>query len=533
MTSPDGGTATSEAAPGGSPGLGERHAEPETRLRVLFFLHSLGYLRFFDAVLQELLDRGHHVHLLFERDDHDRNETAWLEAMERREGFTWSLTHTLQYDAWRHYAMRTRRANDALRFFSPPFRDSGYLFTRAEHRAPPWFRALAGRRFMRSARVRRALHGIFDAIEGAIPSSKDLERELAAHEPDVFVLCPHLMPGMRHSDYVKATRALGIRSVLCVASWDNLSSKQQIHELPDRVVVWNETQVGEAMELHGVPRERLLVTGAQSFDLWFSWKPRPREEFCARVGLDPARPYLLYVGGSLFPGALVESEWAQTWLEEVRRHPALRDVGVLFRPHPNRGPEWADTPLPSLENVSVWPPIHTEMPVDREARADFYDSIYHSAAVFGLNTSAMIEAAVVGRSVHTMFVDEFVHSQRGVFHFDYLLRVGGGLLRVADDFDELRTMLATAVGGGDAEAEERRRRFLAEFVRPHGIDRPATPIVADAIEAVAALGPAQPQGMPLRHWPLRLVLALYVRTKVLVRRVRFKARLIAQSRGWA
>lgn len=502
-------------------------------LRVLFFLHSLGYLRFFDPVLQELLDRGHRVHLLFERDDHEANEEVWLAEMERRRGFTWSLTHTLKYDTWRHFAMRIRSATDAARFFSPPFRDSGYLFVRAEHRAPPWFRRLAAHRSMRSQRAIGTLRRLLHAIEAAIPSSKLLQRELAGHEPDVFVLCPHLMPGMRHSDYLKATRALGLRSVLCVASWDNLSSKQQIHELPDRVIVWNETQVGEAIELHGVPRERLVTTGAQSFDLWFTWQPRPREEFCARVGLDPARPYLLYVGGSLFPGELVEAEWAKTWLSEVRRDPALRDAGVLFRPHPNRGREWAKTSLAGFENVTVWPPLHTEMPVDAEARADFFDSIFHSAAVFGLNTSAMIEAAVIGRSVHTMLVDEFASSQQGVFHFDYLLRVGGGLLRVAADFDQLRELLAQAVGGGDPEAESRRRRFLEAFVRPHGIERPATPIVADAIEAVAALGPADPQGMPVRHWPLRLLLALYVRLKVLLRRVRYKARLIAESRGWA
>ena len=49
--------------------------------RILFFLHSLGYLRFFDAVIRRLLDRGHTVHLLVERDNHEPNELAWLEDM--------------------------------------------------------------------------------------------------------------------------------------------------------------------------------------------------------------------------------------------------------------------------------------------------------------------------------------------------------------------------------------------------------------------------------------------------------------------
>ena len=508
-------------------------AGPSTGLRVLFFLHSLGYLRFFDPVLQELLARGHRVHLLFERDDHEPSEEAWLARMEARTGFTWSLTQTLKYDTWRHYAMRIRSATDAIRFFSPPFRDSGYLFVRAEHRAPKWFRRLAARPSLQSERARSAIAGALHAVEASIPSSGRLERELASHEPDVFVMCPHLMPGMRHSDYLKATRALGLRSVLCVASWDNLSSKQRLHELADRIVVWNETQVEEAVALHGVPRERLVTTGAQSFDQWFEREPRPQEAFCARVGLDPTRPYVLYVGGSLFPAELTEAEWARAWLAEVRQHPELRDAGVLFRPHPNRGAEWARTSFDDFENVTVWPPLHSEMPLDEESRADFFDSIYWSGAVFGLNTSAMIESAVVGRSVHTMLVPAFATSQVGVFHFDYLLHVGGGLLRVADDFEQLRAQLADAIAGRDTEAAERRRRFLEGFVRPHGLDRPATPIVADVIESTAALGPARGSRMPLRYWPLRLTLGLYVRIKPFARRVRYKARLIAESRGWA
>ena len=53
--------------------------------------------------------------------------------------------------------------------------------------------------------------------------------------------------------------------------------------------------------LHGVPADRVLVTGAQLFDRWFTMQPsRSREEFCRETGLDPARPFLLYVGSSQF-----------------------------------------------------------------------------------------------------------------------------------------------------------------------------------------------------------------------------------------
>lgn len=498
-------------------------------LRLLFFLHSLGYVRFFDPVIRELLERGHRVHLVFERDDHEPGEQEWLTAMERHERFSAALTQALKYDVWRHFAVGLRSATDLARYFSPGSRDAGYLFVRAEHRAPDWFRRLMRGPFAGSSRGSAAVARVLAAVEAAVPSCRRLEREISAAGPDVFVLGPHLAPGMRHSDYLKAAHALGLRTVMCVPSWDNLSSKQQIHELPDRVIVWNETQAKEAIDLHHVPRERIVVTGAQSFDLWFSWEPRPREQVCARAGLDPDRPYVLYVGGALFPAALTEAEWARRWLGEVRRHPALERVGVLFRPHPTRVAEWASVGFEDFENVAVWGPPPGQMPLDPRSRADFYDSIYHSAAVFGLNTSAMIESAVVGRSVHTMLVPEFSASQRGVFHFEYLLGVGGGLLRAAETFAQLREQLVEAVERRDATADERRRRFLEAFVRPHGLERPATPIVADTIEAVAALGTAAPRRMPLRYWAVRAPLAVYVRIRPFGRRIRFKARLVRQD----
>jgi hypothetical protein len=42
-----------------------------------------------------------------------------------------------------------------------------------------------------------------------------------------------------------------ISSVLGVGSWDHLTTKGLIHEMPDRIVVWNELQRTEAAELHG------------------------------------------------------------------------------------------------------------------------------------------------------------------------------------------------------------------------------------------------------------------------------------------
>jgi hypothetical protein len=491
-----------------------------TELRVVLLLRSLGYVRLFDPVIRGLLARGHHVHLLHERDVYTERERAWLAAIEREPDFSWSLTGTLYRDPWARFARPLRRFADLLFFLGPGYVGSETQIDRAEKRTGPRLSGILRLPGMRSPRARGILARAVEVIDRSTPVSRELARELAGLDADVLVLAPHLLPGGRHSEYVRAARAVGVPTCRYIASWDNLSSKQQLREAPDRLVVWNRVQHDEAVRLHGIDPARIVITGAPSFDQWFEHRPRPREEFAARVGLAPDRPYLLFVAGALFPAELTEAEYVRdVWIPQLREDPRFRDVQLLIRPHPRRLDQWRAVSFDALPDVAVWPREEASMPVDTETRDDFFDSIHHSAAVVGINTTAMIEAAVVGRSVHTVFDPTFAGSQRGAFHFDYLLEVGGGAVRAAESYERHRDDLAAAIAGDDVDAG-RRQAFVQEFVRPHGLENAALPRVVAAIEEVAAAGP-QPAPRPPAHLaPLRLALRGLVATIGLARRVK-------------
>ena len=155
-------------------------------------------------------------------------------------------------------------------------------------------------------------------------------------------------------------------------------------------------------------------------------------------------------------------------------------MNVVVRPHPNvrnRPTDLGD------DRAVVWPP-EGAYPVAAGARDDFFDTLFHSEAVVGMNTTAMIEAAILGKSVLTVLVPEF--AQETTLHFHYLLSENGGFLHVASDLDEHIRQLA-GVLDEDEEGAARRRAFVESFVRPRGLDRPAAPIGAEAIEELASL----------------------------------------------
>ena len=243
----------------------------------------------------------------------------------------------------------------------------------------------------------------------------------------------------------------------------------------------------ELTELHGVPADRAVVTGGAKFDAWFELRPtRTADEHRSYVGLPASREYVLYVCSSPFI-APDEVSFVKRWVEALRAadDPAVRELAVLVRPHPQNAAQWRDVDLG--EDGAVWP-RSGQQPDFADSRSGFYDSIHHSAAVVGVNTSAMIDSAIIGKNVFTILDPDFAATQEGTLHFHYLLRENGGFLNIARSLPEHVEQITKAVHGGAAEAE-RLREFVHSFVRPRGLDVPVAPIVADAIRDLALSGP--------------------------------------------
>lgn len=451
-------------------------------MRILISTLTPAYLRHFEPVVRELAARGHDVHLgVHQPSKGGGGLEMQLAGMSPRVEAGRAPTPR---DDWHQLSLGLRACRDYLQFASPTYNER--YRARAEERVPEPFRRLMGHRGARSRTGHRVFNAAVLVAERLVPTSAEVERYLVDKAPDALLLTPYVGLRTVQPDYLRAARRLGIPCGVCVASWDNLSSKSLLRPQPDLLTVWNETQREEAVALHGLQGDRVAVTGAQCFDHWFGWPARDRAEFCARAGLDPHRPYLLYTCFSPFKGEPSEPRFVREWLGRLRADPDpdLAGASVLIRPHPKRGAEWRDVDLADLGPVSVWP-AQGAMVVGDEARADFFDSLHHSAAVVGLNTSAMIEAGIVGRPVHTLLVPRFHHSQEGTLHFRYLLEVGGGLLRVARGWDEHMAQLRVSVARAGME-DEQAQRFVRQFVRPHGLDVAATPLFVDVVERLAA-----------------------------------------------
>jgi hypothetical protein len=476
-------------------------------LRILFVVQHGALLRF-ALLIPALAERGHEIHIAFPpggdwraaapSDPPQRTLDLLAELQARFPSITYGPVPARAPGGWGSTAWLVRGLADLAHNAHPRYTGAGVLRRRTRQRVlgkleksrefEPIGRQLAlreGRRLAgrtdaeRSARMLR----VAAALEEAVPSSPVVDRFVRELAPDVVVVTGTFRHVSSEVELLKSARALGIPAGIFVTSWDNLTNKGSLKFVPERVFVWNEVQARDAVELHRIPRERVVLTGAHVFDEWFERQPtRTREELLAEIGLDPAQPYLVYLCSSSNVAGPGEVEFVRSWVQALRSSSdeRLRRINIVVRPHPNAPRRPTDL---GHENVVVWPP-EGAYPVAASDRDDFFDTLWHSAAVVGINTTAMIEAAILGKSVLTVRVPEF--AQETTLHFHYLLNENGGFLHVASDLEEHLRQLAGVLDEDEAGAE-RRRVFVEAFVRPRGLDRPAAPIGAEAIEALAEL----------------------------------------------
>jgi hypothetical protein len=488
-------------------------------MKILFLIGATSRIRNFHEALTLLADGGDVVQLTGRL----RKGSFELPKSVQHERITGRVNPTQRSDAWADVVDLLRGARDYVRYFDPRYASATRLVRRAYEIAPTEW-VLFCERHPWVKRHWRAVSRVLALCEDLIPADPAFVEFMREERPDLVLVTPLVTFESYQTDYVKAAHALGVPIVFIPFSWDNLTNKGLIRIQPDRVIVWNEIQRREAIELHGCAPEDVVVTGAARFDDFFARTPSvSRDKFCAEYGLDPGRPLILYLGSSQLTGPN-EMELVRRWMESIRTaaDPLVRGANILFRPHPALRNSYVSLDYSDLGHVGV------SLNASRGADQDLFDSLYHAHAAVGLNTSAMLEAAIVGRPVHTLVIPGFDEGQIGTMHFHYLVEAYGGLATIARDFDEHHQQLSETLKG-KARVSSRSRAFAGQFLRPAGIDRPVSPLLAAEITRAGAITKTPAAPAPFWHGPARRALLAWLHRRRVTARATVDGTVIGTS----
>ncbi|MEJ7891562.1 MAG: hypothetical protein WKF94_02845 [Solirubrobacteraceae bacterium] len=452
-----------------------------SRMRLLFVVADPGRLRYFESPLEVLARRRARVHVIIERPrERIAGQMRFIEDLVARSPtITWGAGPRPDAAEWTAFRRELGAAYDAVHYQQSGFDGAPEFRARAKEASPRYARAASALLPSRGARAQTTLARAVLGAANAAPVAPNLRAAVREHRPDVVLVSPLFWFGSPQSEWIRAAKAEGVRTMGCLFSWDNLTSKGALRATPDALTVWNQAQAEEAATLHGVPRGRIVVTGAQNWDHWVDWKPsRTREQFAEEVGFPLDRPYILFLESSSYMGG--EGAFGREWLTFIRnaQNPAVRDAHVVIRPHPQAiRDEWA--PVAGLGGVTVWP-REGKVPLDRPAREDFFDSMHHATAVVGVNTSSFLEAAMFERPALTVTPPELARAQSHTVHFRHLLSENGGPVISAPTLEAHVEQLGRVLAGD--WSVEPSRAFVRRFLRPHGLQSRAAEHWVAAVE---------------------------------------------------
>ena len=476
-------------------------------MRILFIMLDLRYTKYYYETLRLLMNHGHSIHVGFFNSSEPARETLHERLKEEfPDLFSYGKAPRKRSDLWNDLCVALSWGMDYLLYLGAIFKNSRRLRERTESRMHPAFVWITNRcPLVRTPKGLAILAPLLRISYDSIPAGRSIKGYIRSFQPDVLLVTPLVVHGTLQSEYLKAAKKLGVVSAHCVASWDNLTTKGVIRGNPDKVIVWNEVQKEEAVTLHGVSPEKVVVTGSQYFDPWFTHQPsRTRPEFCRVVGLPPDQLIVLYLCSSNFM-APNEPPFVLRWIAALRNSgiPRLAEAGILIRPYPEYVDKWKAIDFGDYGHVVVWPP-DGEYPQTDTGKSNFFDSIYYSFAVVGINTTAMIESAILGKCVLTVLAPELNESQTNTIHFNYLKQERGGILYLARDLKEHVKQLKEILDGGD-RLKSQVETFVRNFARPHGMTAQCVPILSHAIQELNRANPENTHPLPV-HFLVRLIL---------------------------
>lgn len=459
-------------------------------LKILFVIRSGEHLLYFRSIVEELLKRGHKVKLLYDAkwtDEKDPKILADFKNANKNYDFEYGVA-VRRNDAWRKILFHTREILSYRSYLLEPRRNlRKYYHDRWLGYLPATLQSVLRYGFVRSLLGSSVAAATLRFFERIAPPDKKICEDIVRFRPDVVVASP---VNMRFSsadlEYLKAAKQMSIPTALPVISWDNLTNKGLIHVMPDILLAWNRDQAAEARIPHGVPMDKIKLIGAPVFDQWFSSLKLgySRKEFCDKYGLRESDPILAYLGSSV--NVAQDESWlvadlrkALNEADEIGSLPAgsLRNTQIIIRPHPANYKIYDKL---NLKKVIILPKTGT-LPDSKDSAQIFYDTLYHAAAVLGVNTSGMIDAIIVGKPVMSILPKMYKDSQSETQHFQYLLE--NDVLEITRNLDEFLEIFKKILTGRDAKKEQR-EAFIKKYIRPNGLEKSAGDAAADEIEKI-------------------------------------------------
>ena len=241
----------------------------------------------------------------------------------------------------------------------------------------------------------RMIFPIANFIFRRILSPYSLFTEILQKERPDLIVIPSSAYDPAVLDVLNSSKKLGIKTLMLIDNWDNLSSKSVLWVHSDRIAVWGPQTAEHAQHIQGFNPDSISCIGTPRFDGYFQYRDQElRSHFDFK--------YILFVGQSL---PADEFSILKNVNDLIQSDENLKNsIKLVYRPHP-----WAmhrdPIDLSSLSSVVLDPQIEydfssSDEPEKFQPSLAYYPSLLkNSEFVISMLTSMLIEASIFRKRV--------------------------------------------------------------------------------------------------------------------------------------
>jgi len=317
-----------------------------------------------------------------------------------------------------------------------------------------------------------ALTSLERSLQWRLRTTRKYDELFARLKPDLVFNGSHIH-GSAGELPLRVAKRMGIKTAGFIFSWDNLTSRSRIMVPYDYWLVWHEGMKRQLLGIYPkIKPENVFVTGTPQMD--FHFRPElvmPREELARRIGIDPARPFILYTTG-------IDRHFPKEHLHVELIIRLLKDLDVPVRPQlvvrnyiKGTSPEMKALSERKIKDV-VFPPMLWDMAwaTPRPEDLELYCSLLrHAAMSINAASTVTLEFLLIDKPVINLDFDPPGSNLapcdgfRRHIRFDHFWPVAqsGGTM-VAQSEDDMRRMLIRGLTQPEADREAR-KRFIADF----------------------------------------------------------------------
>jgi hypothetical protein len=318
-----------------------------------------------------------------------------------------------------------------------------------------------------------AMTDIEQVLSTALRPTRHFDTMFADFKPDLVFNGSHIH-GQAADLPLKVAHKMGIRTAGFIFSWDNLTSRSRIFTPYDDFLVWHNNMRDDLLCIY--PRTdpaRVHVTGTPQMDYHF--KPQyhlSREELCARIGLDPTRPFILYTTSipRHFPDEHFTVERTAHILDSLPLNPKPQ---LLIRTYAKgTSDEMKALAAKGLPNTVFQPLFWNEkwlMPLEEDLT--IYSSLMRHTAM-GINGASTVSLELMMHDKPVINLDfdppgsnlpPHLHWHRHIIFDHYAPVAKSGGVMLAQSIDDMGPMMLRGLTQPHADSEARTRFIQSVF----------------------------------------------------------------------